>query len=90
MGLHPGLLAGLDVLDLEIAAVGDDRDPLDAENLLGRLRRPGEQAHIDDLVRHLLFDDQLVLGVHRDLHVVADGNMRVRRHGSAVGVGERI
>jgi len=38
----PNLLAGLDVLDLEIAMVGDDRDSLHAENILRRLRRPGQ------------------------------------------------
>jgi hypothetical protein len=32
----PGLLAGLDVLDLEIAPISDDRDPLHAENLFCR------------------------------------------------------
>ena len=31
-----GLLAGLDVLDLEVAAVGDDVDRLDPENVAGR------------------------------------------------------
>ena len=85
--LHSGFLAGLDVLDLEIPAIGNDRDLLHAEDLLGRLRRLGQLAHIEDLVRDLLLDDQLMLGIHSDLDVVADGNMGVRRHGAAVGVG---
>jgi hypothetical protein len=47
------------------------------------------QTHIDNLVRDLLLDDPLVLGVDSDLHVIAHRNMRMRRHRSAVGVGER-
>jgi hypothetical protein len=41
------------------------------------------------LVGDLLLDDQLVLGIDGDLHVVAHRNMRMRRHRSAVGVGKR-
>jgi hypothetical protein len=37
----------------------------------------------------LLFDDQLVFRVDGDLHVIAHCNVRMRRHHSAVGVGER-
>jgi hypothetical protein len=59
---HPGLLTGLDVLDLEIPAISNDRDLVDPEDLFGRLCRPSEQAHIEDLVRDLLLDDQFVLG----------------------------
>src|SRR5580698_4888250 len=39
-----GLLAGLDVLDLEVAAVGDDVDRLDVENLAGRFLRSPPKA----------------------------------------------
>ena len=87
--VDPGLLAGLDVLDLEIAPISDDRDPLHAENLFCRFGGLCQQTHIHNLVRDLLLDDQLVLGVDRDLHVVAHRNMGMRRHRSAVGVGER-
>jgi hypothetical protein len=41
------------------------------------------------LVGDLLLDDQLVLGIDGDVHVVAHRNMRMRRHRAAVGVGER-
>jgi hypothetical protein len=37
MGRQPRLFAGLDVLDLEVAAIGDDIDILDIENDVGRL-----------------------------------------------------
>jgi hypothetical protein len=36
-----------------------------------------------------LLDDQLVLGVDRDLNVVADAGLRMRGHRAAVGIGER-
>ena len=89
IGLDPGLLAGLDVLDLEVALVGHDRDCLDAENLLRRFGGLRQQTHVDDLVGDLLLDDQLVLGIDRNLHIVAHGNTRVRRHRPAVGIGQR-
>ena len=60
--------------------------------LRGFPRRPGgrlQQPHVDDLVGHFLIDDQLVLGVDRDLDVVADSDARVGRHGAAVGIGQR-
>ena len=37
MGRQPRLFAGLNVLDLEVAAIGDDIDILDIENGAGRL-----------------------------------------------------
>jgi hypothetical protein len=87
--LHSSFLAGLDVLDLEIPAISNDRDLLHIENLFCWLRCLGQQTHIEDLVGDLLLDDQLLLGIHRNLHVVADSNVRVRRHGPAVRVGQR-
>jgi hypothetical protein len=41
------------------------------------------------LVRDLLLRNQLVVGIHRNLHVVANGNMRVGCHRPAVGVSQR-
>jgi len=46
-------------------------------------------AHVEDLVADLLLHDQFVLGIDRDLHVVAHRNTRVRRHRAAVGIGQR-
>src|SRR5580700_2889881 len=87
--VDPGLLAGLDVLDLEITPIGHDRDPFHSENLFCRFGGLCQQTHIDNLVGDLLLDDQLVLGIDGDLHIVAHRDMRMRRHRSAVGVGER-
>jgi hypothetical protein len=41
--LDPGLLAGLDILDLEITLVGDDVDRSDTEDLFRRLCRLRQQ-----------------------------------------------
>jgi hypothetical protein len=41
-----GLLAGLDVLDLEITPVGHDRDAIHSEKLLCRFGGLGQEAHI--------------------------------------------
>jgi hypothetical protein len=88
IGFHPSLLASLDFLDLEITLVGHDVDFLDAENLLRWLRCLRQQPHVDNLVGDLLLDNEFVLGIHRDLNVVAHGNPCVCRHRPAVGVGE--
>ena len=41
-----------------------------------------------DRIGDLLLDDQLVLGIDRDLNVVAHGNMGMRCHRPAVGDGQ--
>jgi hypothetical protein len=88
VGHHPGCLASLDVLDFEVAAVRHDRDCRDTQNFLRRRRGLRQQTHVDNLVGDLLLDDQLVLGIDRDLNVIAHANTGVRRHRPAVGVGE--
>jgi hypothetical protein len=42
-------------------------------------------------VGHLVRDDQMMLGVDRDLHVVADntGAAPARRHRAGIGIGKR-
>ena len=89
IGRQPGFLASRDVLGSEVAFVRDDVDPVATEDFAGRLGGRLQQAHVDDLVRHFLFDDQLVLRVDRELNVVADSDAGVRRHGAAVGIGQR-
>jgi hypothetical protein len=89
MRLEGGLLAGLDVLDFVVAAVGDDVDRLDPENVAGRLSGLRQQAHVDDLVAYRPLNDHLVLRVDRDLCVVAHGDPRMRRPRAAVGIGQR-
>ena len=89
VGNAAGLLAGLDVFDLEVAAIRDDVDRLDPQDFAGRLRGLRQQAQVHDLVGHRLFDDQLVLRVDRHLNVVADADLRMRGHGAAVRIGQR-
>jgi hypothetical protein len=81
-------LAGFDVLDFEVAAIGDDVDRLDVQNLAGRFCGLRQETHVDDLVGHRLFDDQFVFRVDGDLYVVADSDLGVGGHGAAVGIGQ--
>ena len=56
----------------EVAAVGHGGDLLAARGLL-RLQRHGrELVAIVSLVDHLVGDDQMVLGIDRDLHTIHD------------------
>ena len=89
MGRQPRLFAGLNVLDLEVAAIGDDIDILDIENGAGQLGGLFQQAHVHDLIGHSLLDDHFVLRVDRDLDVVADANLRMGGHRPAVGISQR-
>ena len=73
----------------EVAAIGDDVDRLDAQDLAGRFCGLRQEAHVDDLVGHRLLDDQLVLRVDGDLDVVANADLGMRGHGAAVGIGQR-
>jgi len=88
-GRDAGGLSCFDVLDLEVAAIGDSIDPLDAEDLTGGRGRLGQQPQIINLGMHLLLGDQLVSGVHSDLHVVADADTTAAMHRAGVGIGER-
>jgi len=74
MGRETRLLAGFDILDLEVTPIGDDIDALDAENGAGRLGCLRQQA---DVRHRRLLDDHFVLRVDCDLRVVADANLRM-------------
>ena len=86
-----GFIAGQDFLAFEVAAVGNDIQRVSFQSGLGpfghgeELRAVG--AHIGDFVG----DDQMMLGVHRGLHVVAHhaAAPAACRHGAGVGIGER-
>ena len=62
---------------------------LDIEDGAGGLGGLRQKPHIHDLIGHFLLDDHLVFRVNRDLNIVADANLRMRRHGAAIGVGQR-
>jgi hypothetical protein len=89
MGREHRLLAGLDVLDLEVTPIGDDIDALDVEDDAGRFGCLHQQADVHDLVGHGLLDDHFVLRVDCDLRVIADANLRMGGHRPAVGIGQR-
>ena len=74
-GDEPRFVAGVDVLDLEVAAIGDDIDPLDTEDRTRRFGGLLQQTHFDDLVGDLLLDDSAQCG---SLHI-----HRATRHGLA-------
>jgi hypothetical protein len=71
--------------------VGQGGDLLTARDLL-RLERHGrELGAVVPLVDHLVGHDQMVLGVDRDLHIVANdaGSAPAGGHRTCVGVGQR-
>ena len=86
-----GVLARLDLLAVEVTAIGDGLEFLDLQRFFGRLRRIRELRAIRAHIRYLVRDDQMVLGVDRRLHIVADdaGAAPAGRHRAAVGIGER-
>src|SRR5512132_892042 len=71
VGRDARVLARLHVLAFVVAPVGDGVDPLDAEHLLGGTGGWRQQAEVAAGIGDVLLDDQLVLGVERDLGVVA-------------------
>ena len=82
------VLAGLEVLAVVIAAIGQDLQGLDFENLLGRYCHRVEVtciAAIDDLAG----DDQLVLVVNDALNVVARNGLVALAQKPCVGIGRR-
>jgi hypothetical protein len=88
MGHDAGLFAGLNVLDLVVTPIGNGIDLINAKDLLGCLCGLRQKTDIQNLIAHRLLDDQLVLGIDRDLNVVADRDPRVRCHGPAIGIGQ--
>ena len=88
MGHDAGLFAGLNVLDLVVTPIGNSIDLINVKSVLGCLRGLRQKADIQNLIAHRLLDDQLVLGIHRDLRVVADRDARVRCHRAAVGIAQ--
>ena len=89
--LNPGISAGLDLLPAVVAAIGNCLQFVDAKHLLGPRGYVGKLRPIRAAIRHFVCDDEMVLGVDGDLHVVADdaGAAPARGHRTAVGIGER-
>ena len=83
------LLAGLELVAVVVAGVGERRERGDAHLLFRGLGHGVELAGIvavvDDLARH----DQLVLVVNRDLHVIARHHPAVLRQQPGIRIGLR-
>ena len=73
-----------------IAPVGDSRARIDPENSLRLVTDISELRSVRAAVRHLVRDDPVVLGIDRDLHIVADdtGAAPARGHRATVGIGQ--
>ncbi|HRD79085.1 MAG TPA: hypothetical protein PK264_24660, partial [Hyphomicrobiaceae bacterium] len=90
---HGGVrvIVRLDLLAAVVAAIGDGFELVDAENLLGLAAHVGKLCPIRAAIRHLVRNDEMVLSVDRNLHVVADDARAApaRRHRAAVGISQR-
>ena len=80
IGCDAGCLAGLNVFDLAVTAIGHRINLLDSEALASRDYRLRQQAEVRDLAVNLLLGDQVMLGVHRDLSVVAHSHADASLH----------
>ena len=74
VGCDPGCFAVLNVLNLVVTPVRNGVDRFNCEVFPSRGGGLRQQAEVRDLAVNLLFGDQVVLGVHRDLRVVAHGD----------------
>jgi hypothetical protein len=86
-----GVLASLNLLAIVIAAVCHDIERLNAHlgsRLLGHIR---QLMAVSADVRHLVGHNEMVLGVDRGLHIVADdpGVVAARRHRTRIRIRQR-
>src|SRR3979409_2746722 len=81
------LLARQDLPAAEVAAVGDGIEVLRFQcrfRLLGRVRK---LRSVGPDIGHLMCDDQMMLGVDGDMHVVADDTGASAARGHRAGIG---
>jgi hypothetical protein len=55
-----------------VAAIGNSLEFIDAEHLLRLRGNVGKLCPIRASVRHLMGDDQVMVGIDCDLHIIAD------------------
>ncbi len=86
-----GLLARDDLLALVVALVGNRLDVVAGHYFPRRMRHHRQGVAIVAEVRHLVRDDQVMLGLDGTLHIVADdaGFLARRRHRAGIGIGQR-
>ena len=86
----PSAIASQDLNSVEVATIGDGIEPVGLQNeprLVGDVRKLRPiRAHI----RHLVRDDEMALGIDRDLHIVAHdpGTAPACCHRAAVRIGQ--
>ena len=88
---NPCLVAGKDFLAAVIAPISNGFEFVDAKDLLRLRGNVRKLCPIRAAVRHLMGNDQVMFGFHRNLHVVADhaGAAPARGHRAAVWIGQR-
>lgn len=79
-GMDPGFMAGQDFLAVEITTVSDCGKSRGADRSAGFLGHVGQLVAIAAVIRHVVLNDQMMLGVDRGLHVVADDATATRHH----------
>ena len=84
-------LARQNLLAVEVAAIGDGIEVLHFQRRLRPLGHGRKLRPVVTDVGHLMRDDQMMLGVDRDLDVVADdtGALAARRHRAGIGICQR-
>jgi len=84
------LLAGQDLLAVKVAAISHSFELVHMQRGLCCLCRVRKMCRVIANVRHLMRNDQLMLGVDGGLHIVPDdtGPAATRRHRSAIGIGQ--
>src|SRR5262249_19176893 len=70
--LDVGLLPGENLRTVKVAAISDDIEMISTKNVLGLRCFVVKWGATGAGIRHLVCDDQMMLRVHSDLHVVAD------------------
>ncbi len=81
------MFAGQDLLALEVAAIGNHLERVDAQCLPGLARHVVQLAAIIADVGHFMSHDQVVLGIHRRLYVVAHHAAAAATGGHRAGIG---
>lgn len=80
-----------DLQAVEVAAIGDGFELIRLQNRLRLLGDIRKLCPIRAGIRHLVRDDQMMLALDRNLHIVADdtGAAATRCHRATVGIGQR-
>ena len=90
-GQDAGSLAGQHLVAIEIAAIGQHGEFLTRHHVPGLLPHRQQLGAVVADIGHLVRHDEMVLGLHRHLDVVADnaGALAAGGHGAGIRIGER-